>query len=45
MPENNEFLCVNQFKIDGPEQNIIPDIILFVNGLPQKVNNANSLHN
>ena len=34
VPENNEFLCVNQFKIEGPEQNIIPDIILFVNGLP-----------
>ena len=33
-PENNEFLCTNQFKIQGPNQNIIPDIILFVNGLP-----------
>ena len=32
--ENNEFLCVNQFKIQGAIQNIIPDIILFVNGLP-----------
>ena len=32
--ENNEFLCVNQFKVSGPVQNIIPDIILFVNGLP-----------
>ena len=32
--ENNEFLCVNQFKVQGPIQNIIPDIILFVNGLP-----------
>ncbi len=32
--EKNEFLCVNQFKIKGPIQNIIPDIILFVNGLP-----------
>ena len=32
--QNNEFLCVNQFKIKGPNQNIIPDIILFVNGLP-----------
>ena len=31
---NNEFLCVNQFKIKGPIQDIIPDIILFVNGLP-----------
>ena len=32
--QNNEFLCINQFKIEGPTQNIIPDIILFVNGLP-----------
>jgi type I restriction enzyme, R subunit len=33
-PENNEFLCVDQFKIQGPSQSIIPDILLFVNGLP-----------
>lgn len=33
-PEDNEFLCVDQFKIQGPSQNIIPDILLFVNGLP-----------
>lgn len=33
-PDSNEFLCVNQFKVDGPHQNIIPDIVLFVNGLP-----------
>lgn len=33
-PANNDFLCVNQFKIEGVNQNIIPDIILFVNGLP-----------
>ena len=33
-PENNEFLCVDQFKIQGPNQTIIPDITLFVNGLP-----------
>lgn len=32
--KNNEFLCVDQFKIQGPSQNIIPDILLFVNGLP-----------
>jgi len=32
--ENNEFLCVDQFKIQGPSQSIIPDILLFVNGLP-----------
>lgn len=33
-PENNEFLCVDQFRIQGPAQTIVPDIILFVNGLP-----------
>jgi type I restriction enzyme R subunit len=36
-PHNNEFLCVNQFKVNGSTQNIIPDIILFVNGLPLAV--------
>jgi type I restriction enzyme R subunit len=36
-PDNNEFLCVNQFKVSGREQNIIPDIVLFVNGLPLAV--------
>ena len=36
-PDNNEFLCVNQFKVSGPNQNIIPDIVLFVNGLPLAV--------
>jgi type I restriction enzyme, R subunit len=35
--ENNEFLCTNQFKVSGVNQNIIPDIILFVNGLPLAV--------
>lgn len=33
----NDFLCVNQFKISGLNQSIIPDIILFVNGLPLAV--------
>jgi type I restriction enzyme R subunit len=33
-PENNEFLCTNQFKVLGVNQNIIPDILCFVNGLP-----------
>jgi type I restriction enzyme R subunit len=35
--DNNDFHCVNQFKVSGPTQNIIPDIILFVNGLPLAV--------
>ena len=33
-PENNEFLCTNQFKVEGVNQKIIPDVLLFVNGLP-----------
>ncbi|WP_028117806.1 type I restriction endonuclease subunit R [Ferrimonas senticii] len=32
-PANNEFLCTSQFKVEGA-QNIIPDILGFVNGLP-----------
>lgn len=36
-PESNEFLCTNQFKIEGINQNIIPDIVCFVNGLPLAV--------
>lgn len=33
---NNRFLAVSQFKVNipGTEKHIIPDIILFVNGLP-----------
>lgn len=37
IPENNEFLCTNQFKVEGINQNIIPDIVCFVNGLPLAV--------
>lgn len=36
-PENNHFLAINQFRIDtpgGPKKFIIPDIVLFVNGIP-----------
>ncbi len=36
-PESNEFLCTSQFKVSGVHQNIIPDIVLFVNGLPLAV--------
>lgn len=36
-PKNNEFLCTNQFKVSGVNQDIIPDIVLFVNGLPLAV--------
>jgi type I restriction enzyme R subunit len=35
-PEANDFLAVSQFKVNipGTENHIIPDIVLFVNGLP-----------
>lgn len=36
-PENNAFHAINQFRIDTPgcvKQFMIPDIVLFVNGLP-----------
>lgn len=36
-PENNHFLAINQFRIDTPgcvKQFIIPDVVLFVNGIP-----------
>jgi type I restriction enzyme R subunit len=36
-PENNTFLAINQFRIDTPgcvKQFIIPDIVLFINGIP-----------
>jgi type I restriction enzyme R subunit len=36
-PEKNEFLVVNQFKVEGTNQNIIPDLVCFVNGLPLAV--------
>lgn len=36
-PEKNRFLAINQFRIDTPgrvKSMIIPDVVLFVNGLP-----------
>ena len=41
--ENNEFICTNQFKVSGINQNIIPDIVLFVNGIPLALLNVNHL--
>jgi type I restriction enzyme R subunit len=35
--DNNEFICTNQFKVEGANQKIIPDIVCFVNGLPLAV--------
>lgn len=39
-PSNNQFHAINQFRIDTPgcvKQFIIPDIVLFVNGIPLAV--------
>lgn len=39
-PERNRFTAINQFRVDTPggvKQFIIPDIVLFVNGLPLAV--------
>ena len=39
-PENNHFLAINQFRIDTPgcvKKFIIPDIVLFINGIPLAV--------
>lgn len=38
-PERNDFRVVNQFRVDGPGASanrgfIIPDVVLFVNGIP-----------
>ncbi len=35
-PKNNSFIAISQFKVNipGTEKHIIPDIALFVNGLP-----------
>ena len=35
-PEKNSFLAISQFKtkVTGTEHHIIPDIVLFINGLP-----------
>ncbi|GAA4920129.1 type I restriction enzyme R subunit [Streptomonospora salina] len=45
-PANNEFLVVNQFAVDGPgavgADRIVPDLVLFVNGIPLVVIEAKS---
>ena len=32
--ENNDWLVVNQFEVQGDQRLRIPDVIVFVNGLP-----------
>jgi len=34
---NNEFLIVNQMKFKGKERNSIPDLVVFINGMPLAV--------
>jgi type I restriction enzyme R subunit len=45
-PERNEFLVVNQFRVDEPggqgHRYIAPDLVLFVNGIPLVVIEAKS---
>jgi type I restriction enzyme, R subunit len=33
-PANNEFIVTRQLKVKGAKKHIIPDIVLFVNGVP-----------
>ena len=33
-PQNNDFLATNQFFLKGYKNDILPDIVLFVNGIP-----------
>ncbi|PIZ74486.1 hypothetical protein COY07_00535, partial [Candidatus Peregrinibacteria bacterium CG_4_10_14_0_2_um_filter_43_11] len=33
-PDNNDFIITNQFVFEGNEENIRPDMIVFLNGLP-----------
>src|SRR5688572_22855124 len=32
--EGNDFLATNQFRVEGPKDNIRTDVLLFVNGIP-----------
>ncbi|AJW63102.1 Type I restriction enzyme EcoR124II R protein [Elizabethkingia miricola] len=43
-PQNNIFTAISQFKINiaGTEKHIIPDIVLFINGIPLVVVEAKS---
>lgn len=40
--ENNDFLIVNQMKYNGSKKNSIPDIVVYINGLPLAVIEAKS---
>lgn len=36
-PDNNQFLVVNQFTVQGTKMNRRPDVVVFINGLPISV--------
>ncbi|WP_346380623.1 type I restriction endonuclease subunit R [Acidithiobacillus sp.] len=36
-PDNNEWLVVNQYSVEGPKHTRRPDVVVFVNGLPLAV--------
>ena len=38
----NEFLVTTQFRVAGPKDTVIPDLVLFVNGIPLVVMEAKS---
>lgn len=38
----NEFLVATQFRVAGPKDTVIPDLVLFVNGIPLVVMEAKS---
>ena len=33
-PDNNDFVIINQLRFHGPAQNSIPDLVVYINGLP-----------
>ena len=33
-PENNELLVTRQFRVKGSRKQIIPDVVIFINGIP-----------
>ncbi|MFH1287156.1 MAG: type I restriction endonuclease subunit R [bacterium] len=35
--EKNEFIVTRQFKVSGPKENIICDVVIFINGIPLAV--------
>lgn len=33
-PENNEFIFTRQYRVSGAKQTVVPDLVVFVNGIP-----------